>query len=89
VTDAWDSLIRRHGLTFAEAVRLRDEVDSGHVFGEPHLSAAAVEWARHRLDTEGIAQLWATRWRRAVLIVALLTFVGAMVWRLSTLPAGP
>lgn len=84
MADAWDELIARHGLTYAEAVRIRDEVGSGRSFAEPHLRAAAADWARHRLEAEGPAQLWATRWRRIFLEVWLLAFAGQVVWRLST-----
>jgi hypothetical protein len=50
VTDAWDSLILRLGLTFAQAVRIRDEVGTGRSFVEPHMRAAAADWTRHRLS---------------------------------------
>lgn len=84
MSDEWDEVIRRHGLTFAEAVRIREEVGAGRVFAEPHLRAAAVDWAQQLLAREGIAQLWASRWRRAVLVAALVSFVGELGWRLST-----
>ena len=89
MADAWSELIARYGLTFAEAVRIRDEVDTGRAFAEPHLRAAAVDWARHRLETEGITQLWATTWRRVVLAVWLVVLVGELL-RASTgaRPAG-
>ena len=56
----------------------------GRAFAEPHLRAAAADWARRRLETEGIAQLWATGWRRVVLVVWPVVFVGELLWRLST-----
>lgn len=84
MADAWDELIARHGLTSGETVRIRDEVGTGRAFAEPHMRAAAAEWARHRLEAEGLGQLWATRWRPALLVVWLVAFVGAFLWRLST-----
>lgn len=84
MADAWDELIARHGLTFAEAVRVRDDVGTGRAFPEPHVRAAAAEWARHRLEAEGFAQLWATRSRRIFLVISLAAFGAQIGWRLST-----
>jgi hypothetical protein len=84
VSDAWDSLILRHQLTFAEATRIRDEVGTGRAFAEPHMRAAAAEWAQHRLDTEGIAHIWASRRGRILLVVWVIFVAGGFVWRLGT-----
>lgn len=84
--DAWDEVIRRHGLTPAEAVRIREEVGTGRAFGEPQLRAAAVDWAQQLLAREGFPQLWASWGRRVVLVAGLATFLGELGWRLSTGP---
>lgn len=88
MTDAWDDLIARHRLTFGEAVRIRDEVGAGREFAEPHLRAAAAEWARHRLEREGFAHLWASRWRRIVLLVSLVVVLAEIVCGLLDSHAG-
>jgi hypothetical protein len=88
VADAWDELIARHRLTFGEAVRIRDEVGAGRAFAEPHLRAAAADWARHLLEREGFAHLWASRWRRIVLVVSLVVLLAEIVRGLLDVHAG-
>lgn len=88
MTDAWDSLIARHGLTFGEAMRIRDEVGTGRAFAEPRMRAAAADWARHLLEREGLAHLWGSRWRRVVLAVSLVILLAEVVRGVLELQAG-
>jgi hypothetical protein len=83
--DPYGDVIRRHGLTPVEAVRLTAEVPRGTAYDDHRLRAAALDMARtqleHRLIPEG-----ASRTHR-VLVIAFFVWVTGVLGRIVYLVA--
>ena len=85
--DPWGDVVRRHRLSQSDAPRVAHAVPRGVALDQPHLRAAAVDWAERLLEQETVR--WPTSRKGRILAgVAVLWFVGVVALVLQRLLTG-
>ncbi|WP_448618497.1 hypothetical protein [Geodermatophilus sp. URMC 65] len=85
--DPWRDLVRRYGLSAAEAARVAADVPRGVRLPDPRLRRAAVEWARELLEQEQVRLPRNPRTRGVVVVLVVVwgaTALGLLVSQLAS-----
>ena len=85
--DPWGDVVRTHRLSPSEAPRVAHAVPRGVALDQPHLRAAAVDWAERLMEQETVR--WPTTRRGRLLAgLAVLWFLGVVTLLVQRLVTG-
>lgn len=78
--DLQQQIARQHGLSAAETDQVERAVLRGNGLDEPRLRAAAVDWARRRIDADRQRMQARPRLRSWLLLLGVVWMTGIVAW---------